>query len=1170
MSVSVLHARSADDSLAFTDRAAIEPVVRDAHTVSEALDVVTHQRVDCVLTEQELDSGTGLELLERLRGTDTDLPIVLRTAEPDGQIASEATRHDVTAYHVRSSEEPVEDRIASILTEAHRSGKASDDWITTVEDETVDVTGQQRVDGGAVTHETPFVRIAETINDAVVTIDTDSEIQFANDGLAELTGYDRDELVGESFTMVMPERFREAHHAGVERYLETGERNVNWEYIELAIEHRDGTEIPVAVSFSDFEREGERFFTGLIRDISGRKSQARSLRQLHEVASDRSLSSMEKIRRVIDDHRERLGVSFGFLSLIEEGEETLVVTTGDNELTEAGMSAPLDQTYCQYTIEQDEPLIIGNIDDDDVVPDDIYELWGMSCYLGETVTVEGEQYGTLCFADEAATDQEFDDADIAFLEVLADWVGYELTKQRQRDRLREERERVEHILERIEDAFFAVDDDWEFTYFNRRAEEVLGKPSEDVIGENVWEQFPEAVDSTFETQYRQAMETQEPVTFEEYYPPLEKWFQVSAYPSEDGLSVYFSDVTERYEYTRALSAMHEHTQELARVQSVEDVARVVLDATMEVLGYDLCAVRYHDDGQLVPLAVSDPTTETAGTRATHDVSGWGPGEAYRTGETVLVEQPSERAETADDGPDPATFESMAATMYIPIADFGVLSVGTADTAFDDTDRSLAEVLASHAALAFERVEREQELRINETVLETVQGMVYALDSDRQFEVVTDPLAEWVGSDRDTLLASDPARIFPEDEYSRFERVTQDLLSNEQASTTLETELQTADGRTRPVEIEISVPPENSSFEGTIGVVRDLTALRETRRQLEVERDRFSYLFNNLPDAISDARFEDAEPIVQSVNDAFEDIFGYDEQTLVGNSLNDYILPEDERDHGRRIDEITTEGTVWQGEIERLTVDGIRHFLFRGVPYQTPDGDDHGFGIYTDITERKRREQRLQVLNRVLRHNLRNELTVLLGHAEQLREQSTDEALVETAESLCERIHGLSAMSEQARMVQEILKNEGGPTEPMALREFVESVREEYVPDGSDATVEIAIDDAFECRGDNRLRLAIGELVENAVDHAGMAPHVRVGAEADGADLLIAVEDDGPGLPDLEWAVISGTTEITQLSHGSGLGLWTARWVTEAYGGSIERVETDLGGAGIRLRLPGLA
>jgi PAS domain-containing protein len=216
MSVSVLHVRSADDSLAFTDRAAIEPVVRDARTVSEALDVVTHQRVDCVLTEQELDSGTGLELLERLRDTDPDLPVVLRTAEPDGQIASEATRHDVTAYHVRGSEEPVEDRIASIFTESGRSDEASDDWITTVEDETVDVTGQQRVDGGAVTHKTPFVRIAETINDAVVTIDADSEIQFANDGLAELTGYDRDELVGESFTMVMPERFREAHEAGVE------------------------------------------------------------------------------------------------------------------------------------------------------------------------------------------------------------------------------------------------------------------------------------------------------------------------------------------------------------------------------------------------------------------------------------------------------------------------------------------------------------------------------------------------------------------------------------------------------------------------------------------------------------------------------------------------------------------------------------------------------------------------------------------------------------------------------------------------------------------------------------------------------------------------------------------------------------------------------------------
>ncbi|MFC6757476.1 PAS domain-containing protein [Halomicroarcula sp. GCM10025894] len=67
-------------------------------------------------------------------------------------------------------------------------------------------------------------------------------------------------------------------------------------------------------------------------------------------------------------------------------------------------------------------------------------------------------------------------------------------------------------------AFFAVDDDWELTYWNHRAEEVLGRQAEDVMGEDLWEMFPDAVDATFYEAYHEAMATQEPADFEEYYP----------------------------------------------------------------------------------------------------------------------------------------------------------------------------------------------------------------------------------------------------------------------------------------------------------------------------------------------------------------------------------------------------------------------------------------------------------------------------------------------------------------------------------------------------------------------------------------------------------------------------------------------------------------------------
>jgi PAS domain S-box-containing protein len=95
------------------------------------------------------------------------------------------------------------------------------------------------------------------------------------------------------------------------------------------------------------------------------------------------------------------------------------------------------------------------------------------------------------------------------------------------------------ILESITDAFFSLDQEWRFAYVNHQAEVLLDSSREDLVGERIWE------DSTFYPQYRWAVAEGETASFEAYYPPVEKWFSVRAYPSDSGLSVYFQDVTER-------------------------------------------------------------------------------------------------------------------------------------------------------------------------------------------------------------------------------------------------------------------------------------------------------------------------------------------------------------------------------------------------------------------------------------------------------------------------------------------------------------------------------------------------------------------------------------------------------------------------------------------------
>ena len=149
------------------------------------------------------------------------------------------------------------------------------------------------------------------------------------------------------------------------------------------------------------------------------------------------------------------------------------------------------------------------------------------------------------------------------------------------------RQRINSILESITDAFFALDRQWRFTYVNREAERLLRKKREELLGKNVWEEFPEAVSLAFYPEYHKAMSEQLPVVFEALYPPYEIWVEVRAYPSEEGLLVYFHDITERkwaeQERERLLAEVQRRAAELdATITAIPD-GLLIFDEAGEVI-----------------------------------------------------------------------------------------------------------------------------------------------------------------------------------------------------------------------------------------------------------------------------------------------------------------------------------------------------------------------------------------------------------------------------------------------------------------------------------------------------------------------------------------------------------------------------------------------------------
>jgi len=122
--------------------------------------------------------------------------------------------------------------------------------------------------------------VTDTASDVVVTIDRHSTITYINAAAEKVFGYRAAELIGRSLTELMPARLRSLHRASFERYNSTGQRNMNWTNVELPGLHKDGHEIPLEISFSEFRREDKHLFTGIVRDVSERKRAEESQRWL--------------------------------------------------------------------------------------------------------------------------------------------------------------------------------------------------------------------------------------------------------------------------------------------------------------------------------------------------------------------------------------------------------------------------------------------------------------------------------------------------------------------------------------------------------------------------------------------------------------------------------------------------------------------------------------------------------------------------------------------------------------------------------------------------------------------------------------------------------------------------------------------------------------------------
>lgn len=156
-------------------------------------------------------------------------------------------------------------------------------------------------------------------------------------------------------------------------------------------------------------------------------------------------------------------------------------------------------------------------------------------------------------------------------------------------------------LERVSDAFVALDKNWVYTYMNKKAGEIFNRDPEKMVGKHIWTEFPEGIGQPFYHAYYQAMNTQQYIYLEEYYEPYDLWFENHIYPSADGLSIYFRDITEKIKSNQKIEASEKRFRAL--IENSSD-AIVLIDATGFILyqspsaeriaGYTLKEIQQYD------------------------------------------------------------------------------------------------------------------------------------------------------------------------------------------------------------------------------------------------------------------------------------------------------------------------------------------------------------------------------------------------------------------------------------------------------------------------------------------------------------------------------------------------------------------------------------------------
>ncbi|WP_396612657.1 PAS domain-containing protein [Haloferax sp. S1W] len=572
--------------------------------------------------------------------------------------------------------------------------------------------------------------ILENVHDVVFVLDSSYEIQYANPAAGRAHG--QDTLRGKNILELVEgripdediQRFREAVAetlSGMDEQNDGGQPNLYDFDLRMSFESVFGQRT-FDVGLTPLYESNENRVLVVGRDVTEYQEiqqqleeERDALRSVQRVMGDADLSTDERVIKLLEAGCRTLGLDIGIVSTIDgtDYEVRDVYPTGGD--ISVGDHFDLKSTYCEAVVASNG--VCAFVDAVDAGREDhpAYQNFKLESYIGAPLTVDGERDGTVNFSSPESRDNDFNELERTFVELLGELVSAELTRERSRTKLEQTNQRLESLIEAVPMAILEVDKYGNVLMWNNGAEEMFGWSSEEVVG-TFNPLVPEEKTAEFEAHRRQTF-TGENIRGKEIQrvtkngDELDLLLSTASVPGPRGnvdrVLAVLEDITSQKRIERSLRELQQTAQQLTVASSTEQVGEIAVGAAADVLGLEVTSIWEYDEKSdaLVPLTETSAARDLYGSTPTlsgGDSLAW---EAFEAGEVRVYDNVQEQEGCYNED------TKMRSEIAIPLGDHGLFLTGsTSPREFSDRDTDLFRILAASAEAALVRAKREDELR----------------------------------------------------------------------------------------------------------------------------------------------------------------------------------------------------------------------------------------------------------------------------------------------------------------------------------------------------------------------------------------------------------------------------------------------------------------------------